>query len=190
MLNEKDKWSALSMSERADLIKLYVNNGITSLNDIKKDYNSFAPGGPIEIDEYGYPADITPAIVEADYPRENEVWKRADASNADMVQRLRQGSSRVTIPDWEDTRRVATHKMMSAGNYAVGNVQNINGQLFDFTDPKHGFENPDRAAIDSAIKRGDYVEFDTEGDARYFAEHYKKHYNSFDGGGKLLTKRK
>lgn len=183
MVKNKDKWSALSMSERADLIKLYVSSGITSLDTIKKDYNSFAPGGPLEVDEYGYPVDITPAVVEADYPREAEVWKRADASNADMVQRLKQGSSRVTISDWKDPRKVATHKMMSAGNYVVGNVQNINGQLFDFTDPKHGFENPDRAAIDSAIERGDYIEFDTEGDARYFAEHYKKHYNSFDDGG-------
>lgn len=41
MVENKDRWSALSMSERADLIKLYVGNGITSLNDIKKDYNSF-----------------------------------------------------------------------------------------------------------------------------------------------------
>lgn len=183
MVKNKDRWSALSMTERADLIKLYVDSGITSLDIIKKDYNSFAPGGPIETDEYGYPADITPAVVEADYPRENEVWKRADASTADIIQRLKQGSSRATIPDHENPRMVATHKMMSAGNYVVGNVQNINGQLFDFTDPKHGFKNSDRAAIDSAIKRGDYVEFDTEGDARYFAEHYKKHYNSFGNGG-------
>jgi hypothetical protein len=65
-MGNKDKWSALSMKERADLIKLYVSNGITSLNDIKKDYNSFAPGGPIETDEYGYPADITPAVVTQD----------------------------------------------------------------------------------------------------------------------------
>jgi hypothetical protein len=43
-----------------------VSNGVTSLNDIKKDYNSFAPGGPIEADEYGYPADITPAVVTQD----------------------------------------------------------------------------------------------------------------------------
>ena len=35
------------MSERADLIKLYVSNGVTSLNDIKKDYNSFGDGGDI-----------------------------------------------------------------------------------------------------------------------------------------------
>lgn len=189
-MGNKDKWSALSMKERADLIKLYVSNGVTSLNDIKKDYNSFAPGGPIETDEYGYPADITPAVVEADYPREAEVWKRADTSNADMIQRLKQGSSRETIPDWEYPEKVATHKMMSAGNYVIGNVQNINGKLIDFTDPKYGFKDSDRAAIDSAIERGDYVKFDTEGDARYFAEHYKKHYNSFGDGGdksKIIT---
>lgn len=45
MVKNKDRWSALSMSERADLIKLYVSNGITSLNGIKKDYNSFSDGG-------------------------------------------------------------------------------------------------------------------------------------------------
>ena len=45
MVKNKDKWSALSMLERADLIKLYVRNGITSLDTIKKDYNSFGDGG-------------------------------------------------------------------------------------------------------------------------------------------------
>ena len=45
MVKNKDKWSALSMKERADLIKLYVSNGITSLDTIKKDYNSFGDGG-------------------------------------------------------------------------------------------------------------------------------------------------
>lgn len=45
MGNNNDRWSALSMKERADLIKLYVSSGITSLDIIKKDYNSFGPGG-------------------------------------------------------------------------------------------------------------------------------------------------
>lgn len=40
-----DKWSKLSMKERSDLIKLYVNNGIYSLEEIKKDYNKFDEGG-------------------------------------------------------------------------------------------------------------------------------------------------
>ena len=176
-MSNKDRWSALSMKERADFIKKAINAGITERKDIIDTYNT------ITSEDY---ADIEPAVVEADYPRENEVWKRVDSSNADMVQRLRQGSSRSTIPDWEDSRKVATHKMMSAGKYAVGNVQNINGQLFDFTDPKHGFKDSDRAAIDSAIKMGDFIEFDTEGDARYFAEHYKKHYKDFANGGRIL----
>lgn len=44
----KDRWSALSMQQRADLIKLYTYNGITNIKDIRKHYNSFATGGPTE----------------------------------------------------------------------------------------------------------------------------------------------
>lgn len=41
-----------------------------------------------------------------------------------------------------------------------------------------------------AIKNNDYIEFPTEGDARYFGEHYKKYFpkffdNTFAGGGKV-----
>ena len=39
MVRNKDRWSALSMKQRADLIKLYVNSGITNLDVIKKEYN-------------------------------------------------------------------------------------------------------------------------------------------------------
>lgn len=44
----KDKWSALSAEERAQLINIYVQSGITDLDFIKKDYNSFDEGGNIE----------------------------------------------------------------------------------------------------------------------------------------------
>ena len=44
----KDKWSALSAEERAQLINIYVQSGITDLDFIKKDYNSFDKGGSIE----------------------------------------------------------------------------------------------------------------------------------------------
>ena len=179
-MKNNDRWSALSMQDRADLIKLYTSFGMTNIKDIRNHYNT---SGPIQLDDYDYPADIEPAVVVTDYPREAEVWKQVDASTANIIQRLKEGASRQTIQDWENSDNIATHKMMSADNYAVGNVQNINGQLFDFTDPKHKFENTDRAAIESAIRRGDYVEFETPGDARYFAEHYKKHYNGFGEGG-------
>lgn len=44
----KDKWSALSAQERAQLINIYIQSGITDLDFIKKDYNSFDEGGSIE----------------------------------------------------------------------------------------------------------------------------------------------
>ena len=33
-MNNKDRWSALSMQQRADLIKLYIDNGITNIKDM------------------------------------------------------------------------------------------------------------------------------------------------------------
>lgn len=38
-------WSDLSMAERAHIIALGVQSGITDLNSIRKRYNSFARGG-------------------------------------------------------------------------------------------------------------------------------------------------
>ena len=42
-----DRWSALSMKDRAALIDIYVKSGITDLGEIRKDYNSFGDGGRI-----------------------------------------------------------------------------------------------------------------------------------------------
>lgn len=39
-------WDKLSMAEKAKYIRLGVQNGITSLNDIKEVYNTYADGGP------------------------------------------------------------------------------------------------------------------------------------------------
>ena len=73
MVKRNDRWSALSMKERADLIKLYVSNGITSLENIKKDYNSFGDGGDTEPlyydDTYIEPAVVKAFKSEEDYNR-------------------------------------------------------------------------------------------------------------------------
>lgn len=45
MSNNKDRWYSLSMKDRAGLIKLYVNNGITDISTIKNHYNKFSTGG-------------------------------------------------------------------------------------------------------------------------------------------------
>lgn len=45
-------WSDLSMSQRSDLMQIYLKNGITSLDEMKKHYNSFAEGGNIDDPPY------------------------------------------------------------------------------------------------------------------------------------------
>lgn len=41
------KWNDLTMSQRSDLMKLYLKHGITSLDSMRAHYNSFADGGKI-----------------------------------------------------------------------------------------------------------------------------------------------
>ena len=41
-------WDNLSIREKAEMMKVAVRNGITSLSDIKQKYNEFAEGGEIE----------------------------------------------------------------------------------------------------------------------------------------------
>ena len=40
-------WNDLNMTQRNELIKLYLNNGISSLDKMKEHYNSFATGGSL-----------------------------------------------------------------------------------------------------------------------------------------------
>lgn len=42
------KWNDLSMTQKSELMKIYVSNGITRLDDIIKNYNEFDNGGPLE----------------------------------------------------------------------------------------------------------------------------------------------
>lgn len=39
------KWEKLSLKDRTDLMKLYIQNGFTNLSEIKNHYNSFDNGG-------------------------------------------------------------------------------------------------------------------------------------------------
>ena len=48
MVNNNDRWSALSLKDRADLMNMYIANGISDLKEMKKHYNSFGDGGDTE----------------------------------------------------------------------------------------------------------------------------------------------
>lgn len=47
MSKTNDRWSALSMKDRAELINIYVKSGITDLGEIRRDYNNFGSGGDL-----------------------------------------------------------------------------------------------------------------------------------------------
>ena len=163
------------MGDRAALISLFIKEGVSDPKVMRRLY-----------DEAGDTADIKPAVSNASYPREREVLDLVNNSKADFVSRLID-ENRVTIPDWNNKDDIATHKLSYA---RVGdrwiiypNVQNIDGKLYDFSDPKYGL-NKGWQALDSALYSGDYVEVPSEADARWFTESYKRHYpgfNKYDG---------
>ena len=91
------RWSALSMKDRADLIKLYVESGVTDINEIRKDYNGFATGGPIEELEPSVVEDYTKAVEEGeqaiqfvkDYYKSDAYKQRAKAAGLPTKNPLR-----------------------------------------------------------------------------------------------------
>lgn len=89
-----------------------------------------------------------------------------------FVQRLK-NSNRKTIQDWEDTTKVVTHKL--GAEYVDGipviypNVQEIDGELIDFTMPPYDTW----SGLDNAIEKGDTVQVKTLQDAINFTENYK-----------------
>lgn len=42
MSNKNDRWSALSLKDRADLMNMYITNGISGLKEMKEHYNNFS----------------------------------------------------------------------------------------------------------------------------------------------------
>lgn len=163
----KDRWSQLSMSEKSDLMSLYIRNGIDSLEEIKKHYNSFADGGRVDNN-----SDKDPVLKDR-------------KPKANFYQRLL-SPFRQTISNWENRingrNDVATHKIAWAtdndGNAIVyPDVQEINGRLYDFTDPRNKAGRWD--ALDRAIQTGDTIQMTPE-QANFWTHHYKEFYPSFN----------
>lgn len=163
------------MGDRAALISLFIKEGVSDPKVMRRLY-----------DEGGNTGDIKPAAVESSYPREREVLDLVNNSKADFVSRLAD-ENRLTIPDWKNKDNIATHKLSYAKDgdrwVIYPNVQNIDGKLYDFSDPQYGLDKG-WAALDSALYSGDYVEVPSEADARWFTESYKRRYpgfNKYDG---------
>lgn len=114
---------------------------------------------------------------------QNVINRINENSNANFVQRL-QDYNRQTIPDWEIKGNVATHKLSYATDdfdnaIVYPNVQNINGQLYDFTNPKYNHGEWD--SLDRAINTKDTIRMSPY-EAQIFTQNYKQYYPKFDEG--------
>lgn len=114
--------------------------------------------------------------------------KRVNQSNANFVKRLLD-PSRKHIQDWVAPLNVATHKLGWAtedtkqGAFVYPEIQEINGELVDFTNPKYRRSK----GMNSAIERRDTVRMTPE-QAEWFTENYKNYYPGFKHGGGIHIK--
>ena len=107
-------------------------------------------------------------------------------NKSNMYSRMKD-HNRKTIKDWK-TGKVATHKLSYATVddkvVVYPNIQEINGELYDFTDLKNNRGKWD--SLRRAIDTGDTLQFNNEADADKFVNNYKKKFKGFDkyaGGG-------
>ena len=153
-MNNKNNWRALSMSERAFLIREAVRNGITDIGSIRDTWEHRFDGL-------------------------RDVVEKVNTSDKDFARRLRQ-EGRASIPDWEDPRGIATHKLSVATDengihFIYPDVQNIDNRLVDYSDPSNPHYN---RGPQIAAERGDTIQIgNTSRDLRNaikFTEKYKK----------------
>lgn len=188
------QWDELSMSEISDIIGAAVRNGITTLPEIRQKWNEFSlsEDGRSEGSDgengvnrpYGKDDDITGYVgpevtITAQYPYEQRVIDTMNASSPEFLERLRNNDRR-DIDNGDGTH--STHRLGSADSIVFPEIQDVNGQLVDYGNL------PWQQQVQKAIENNDYIAFPTEGDARYFGEHYKKYFPTFfnqlysDGG--------
>jgi hypothetical protein len=95
--------------------------------------------------------------------------------DVNFLKRLTTGNT-ASIPDWKTQGNHSSHKLSyTEGDgkfYVYPEVQELEGKLYDFTDPKNKHYDGEnyrwKDAIQSAFKNKDVIPFDTEEEAAWF----------------------
>lgn len=173
MINN-DRWSALSMKDRAALIDIYVKSGIIDLGEIRNDYNSFGDGGDTESPVDG--GEIEASIITPRQSRMNKRRMRKELftkikstleSNGDIIQLYN------SLPD--DQRKRALESVMKFSSAANPKIVK---DWFIERAKKHPLK---------AIKALDYV-ITGNGQPVLFEPNRKYAYNGLFGGDYYFDK--
>lgn len=113
------------------------------------------------------------------------IYDKMNKSDKNFAKRLRD-KNRKHIINWEDTTQISTHKLGVAtdnkgNNYIYPEVQEVNGQLVDYTRPPFN----KTAGMINAEKTGDTIRVNSIEDGVKFTQEYKNRYmNKKQLGGK------
>lgn len=134
---QKNNWNALSMKEKAAMMKVAVQNGIYNLDDIRQAYNEYAEGGPlVELAnkyEDGGPTDESNNIIDWIIGEEGFNTKPEDIGDGKTTL-----GSGLTNPKWhkmyykkgtwteEDNRAAVAEEVENRRRWAEKNIPNWN----------------------------------------------------------------
>ena len=127
-MSNKDRWSALSMSERADLMNMYITNGISDLKEMKKHYNSFGGGGDTNDDKNNQTAPI------------NYMYNRRGYSNTDIFKLPTETISKVQANLYKTDKEGEDITFNDDGDMVVTQKQMTPEQQVEYNRIKYGYD--------------------------------------------------
>lgn len=155
-----NSWDNLSMAQRAEVIKLAVQNGIHDLDTIRGAYNEYASGGSIH-NNPGMTGMMKAKLATAAHYGNPTARRMVNYDGRDYV----------WSGEYEYDRGIGEPRR---GNVYVGSYDNLvtpriqdTGNGLTYIDNVWSPENDQRSYMQS-------LKFNNEKDARYFGEHYKE----------------
>lgn len=186
-------WNDLSIREKADIIRDYVRKGTTSIMDIRNDYNSFAEGGSMDVDNSSVvqPEEqkkLTPPDWALRYMKKNG----GELEPMAYPEVLPEVEVRPTQKDY-DYLRWAKKIIPDAQSYMYDSPKRRRVQLFnginDYYDPYHDFTPDD--AIDrfvAAFELGNNPTISDTGFIGKIVQKYRSFQNQVDNYNPLSNK--